>query len=53
MTVAEAAKVLGFTHQQTLNRVKRKKLKGKKKGWIWLVSRSSVESELKSQTPKK
>jgi len=52
MTVAEAAVELEMNHQQVLNRVKRGKLKGQKKGWFWLVKRSSVEAA-KAQQAKK
>lgn len=47
VTVAEAAKMLGLTHQQMLNRVKRGKFKAKKVGWTWTVYLSSVQAELR------
>jgi len=42
LTVAEAAKLLGITHQQVLNRIYRGKIKAKKKGWFWLVDKKSL-----------
>lgn len=43
MTVSEAAAELGVSHQWILNRVNRGKIKGEKRGGIWLLKRSSVE----------
>ncbi len=55
MTVSEAAQDLGVSHQWVLNRVNRKKIKGEKRGGIWLLRRSSVERAknlLKKNNPK-
>lgn len=45
LTVAEAAKLLGLTHQQVLNRIHRGKIKAEKKGWFWLVDKKSLPKQ--------
>ena len=43
LTIAQAAVQLGFTKQQTLNRVKRGVIHGTKVGWIWTVTQAEVK----------
>lgn len=45
--ISEAARLLGWTHQQTLNRVLRGKLKAKKEERFWRVYLSSIRGELR------
>jgi hypothetical protein len=45
--VSEAARMLGLTHQQVLNRIYRGKLKAKKEDWCWRVYLSSIRAELR------
>lgn len=44
MLVSEAAKLLGLSNMQVINRIKRGKLKAKKVGRQWMISRASVEA---------
>lgn len=45
--VSDAARTLGWTHQQVLNRVLRGKLKAKREGHFWRVYVSSIQAELR------
>lgn len=46
MLVSEAAKLLGLSNMQIINRIKRGKLKAKKLGRQWMVSRTSVQGAI-------
>jgi excisionase family DNA binding protein len=45
--VAEAAKLLGLTHQQVLNRIHRKTIKAQKFGWFWMVNKKDLKKDNK------
>jgi len=44
LLVSEAAKLLGISNAQVINRIKRGKLKAKKLGRQWMISRASLEA---------
>lgn len=44
LLVSEAALLLGISKVQVINRIKRGKLKAKKVGRQWMISRSSLEA---------
>lgn len=49
LTVAEAAKKMGLTHQQVLNRIHRGKIKAIKKGWFWLVNEDDLPKPVEKE----
>lgn len=48
LTVGEAALEADVSPQRILNRISRKKIKAKKRGWMWTISRTEFNRFKKS-----